>query len=129
MIQIKVTGDSLKRLKEEMDGLEEQSEKLRIQLEARLASKKSNGLVEKLRWRKMLEDIEEELTLIESQLNDFIKPLYIAHESNRSVTFEDPDFFSVKVAQSIQKKMMKVSASINELSSWALTSAQIILDL
>lgn len=65
----------------------------------------------------MLEDIEEELTLIESQLYDFIKPLYFAHESKRSITFEDPDVFSIKVAQSIQKKMIKVSASINELST------------
>ena len=77
-------------------------------MEARLATKKSNGLVEKLKWRKMLEDIEEELTLIEKQLYDFIKPLYIAHESGRPVTFEDPDILSIKVAHSIQKKMAKL---------------------
>lgn len=79
VIQIKTTSDSLTRLKEEMDDLEQRTESLMAKLKTKLEAKKDNGLADKLKWRKLLEDIEEELTLIESQLHDFIKPLYIAH--------------------------------------------------
>lgn len=46
----------------------------------------------------MLDDVKRELDNIESQIKDFLKPLFNSHQTRSNLSFLDPDQFCIKIA-------------------------------
>jgi hypothetical protein len=53
----------------------------------------------------MFDDVKRELDNIESQIKDFLKPLFNSHQTRSNLSFLDPDQFCIKIAEDILRSM------------------------
>ena len=63
----------------------------------------------------MLDDIKREVSDLDNQIKDFLKPLFNAHQTRNSYAFMDPDQFCIKVAEQVLRNISHLDNKMDEL--------------
>lgn len=72
-------------------------------------------LIEAISENKMIEDIKREITDIDNQIKEFLKPLFNSHQTRSSYSFIDPDQFCIKISEQILKNISYLDNKMDEL--------------
>lgn len=104
----------IKELKQKDQALTNASSELAFKVTEKL-QKYKESLIEAISENKMIEDIKREITDIDNQIKDFLKPLFNSHQTRNSYSFIDPDQFCIKISEQILKNISYLDNKMDEL--------------
>lgn len=97
-------NNPLKDLKQNDQKLANASAELAFNVRDKL-QKYKESLIEAISENKMLEDIKREIGEIDTQIREFLKPLFNSHQTRSSFSFIDPDQFCIRISEQVLKNI------------------------
>lgn len=77
---------------------------------------------------KMINEVKSEVEELETQIKDFLKPLFNAHQNRTSFSFIDPDPFCINISQRLLKNITNLDNKMDELLACEGEVSQEIID-